>query len=919
MALRGFDHLGASAAMHSATTNSFKVTGSFRDASDFCVLMLWDVDDFYGHPCFKYLPDSNFDGLTLSFDVEYSGLQPLDSNKYPTIDWPYLDAIRMDETNMRVNLFEHATQSGGSYTPASATFSIINNGLQQYDRVSLWYRNIVFDHYADADDTAHLIALDLAGQINRTDYTQAGAPIGISAQVSGNEITVTATKPGMDGNMIRLYQLNKNSNLLITPAAANLAGGSSSAVWHIELDFAELQLGQIRKLWLTFAPPLANGAAYAGGNWEATFTNWIVTGPENVRSLQVAGPSSLRIRHGDPRCSYSGTWSRVAGFYDHGFATRATALGSTARVRYFCGAVHDLYIGTLLAQSAGVAGIQLDGDPETDLKCALGNDDVVIARRRVRSNVPPGAHDFTIVLKSGPYVDFNFLEAALPSDVPSPPAPRPRLSAALDFDTDHTYKLPPARVLWTLDQLGFAGSIDEYLGVFWWNQRINSGGLTPSLNITFGGTWAADEVIFLKIGAPDPADPTQIDPRQHPEDVNTISKSVFPADTPATIAAHFAAFINGAFSGIWASAAGPVLTVTCRSAAYAFAMEKSPETTTTAGTITFAGTLAGGIAGEWTIDPGQAPTLNTGTRAWHADFYEQCHARGLEVVTAISMELVNPPPNYSARFHDGAAVTTATGFGEYRSSHCAVGGPVLDFQKSVLADLAAVQANAGLTPCLQFGEFLWWFFSGGTPASMAFYDPDTQSAASSALGRPLHVFTSPADDPQVNGGADATFLRNRLLDHISALIGAVRLAHPNAQFELLLPLDVNYAEPVGPAGAQVGGRLNHFVNIPPEWLSPASAGFDYLKIEALAFGSTRNLELARGALQFGSQTSWPGHLRRYLVPVFGKSTPWPKEVRLAITAGYSVVNLWALDHICLYGWSVSQRALSGAARARFMG
>ena len=89
IALRGFDNLGASGAMHSATANSFKVTGNFREAADFCVLMLWDVDDFYEHPSIKYLPDPNFAGLVLTFDVQYTGLQPLDSNKFPTIDWPY--------------------------------------------------------------------------------------------------------------------------------------------------------------------------------------------------------------------------------------------------------------------------------------------------------------------------------------------------------------------------------------------------------------------------------------------------------------------------------------------------------------------------------------------------------------------------------------------------------------------------------------------------------------------------------------------------------------------------------------------------------------------------------------------------------------------------------------------------------------
>ena len=36
LALRGFDGLGASAALHSATVDSFQVSGNFRDTADFC-------------------------------------------------------------------------------------------------------------------------------------------------------------------------------------------------------------------------------------------------------------------------------------------------------------------------------------------------------------------------------------------------------------------------------------------------------------------------------------------------------------------------------------------------------------------------------------------------------------------------------------------------------------------------------------------------------------------------------------------------------------------------------------------------------------------------------------------------------------------------------------------------------------------
>ncbi|RPI19165.1 MAG: hypothetical protein EHM65_01645, partial [Acidobacteriales bacterium] len=166
--LRGFDHLGASAALHSATPSAFKVSGVFRDPADFAVLVLYDADNFYEHPRLKYLPDTDFSGLTLTFDVHYSGLMPLDSPKYPTIDWPFLDVIRPDGSTAKIDLFEHAQQAGGTYTCAEASFVIEDNGLQGYDRLTLWYLNFAFDFMVPNDPdlpTAAEIAANLAAQI----------------------------------------------------------------------------------------------------------------------------------------------------------------------------------------------------------------------------------------------------------------------------------------------------------------------------------------------------------------------------------------------------------------------------------------------------------------------------------------------------------------------------------------------------------------------------------------------------------------------------------------------------------------------------------------------------------------------------------------------------------------------------------
>lgn len=356
-------------------------------------------------------------------------------------------------------------------------------------------------------------------------------------------------------------------------------------------------------------------------------------------------------------------------------------------------------------------------------------------------------------------------------------------------------------------------------------------------------------------------------------------------------------------------------------------------------------------------------------------------------MTACSLELVNPPSGYAARFPDSARtpVTTATGFGSLYSTQCAVGAAkVVAYQKAVYREIAALQTAAGLTPYVQFGEFLWWYFpftlsvgyasysspisigtttahglstgaqvtvsgvlgntaangtytitvvdsthftlngtsgngsytSGGSVlvGGMGYYDDETTAAAQSALGRPLHVFLTPNDDPTAYS-ADAVFLRNRLRDHVAALITDLRSSYPTAHFEVLWPYDVNYPSPVPVNNPSLGGRLNNFVNLPTEWTNPATSGLNTIKIEALAFAATmRDLNLARQAIELFPAYGWPVSALRYLVPVFGAATPWGRELALALGAGIRTNNLWAFDHVCLFNLAVPEPTLERRSR-----
>lgn len=909
MALRGFDDRGAGAALHAATGDSFKVSGVFRDAADFCVLMLYDADNFYEHPRLKYLPDFDFSGMALQFDVHYEGLQPIDSDKFPTIDWPFLDVVRPDGSTERVRLFDYAELASGDYTQASAQFTLIGTTATAFDRVTLWYQNFAFDYIAAGGETMDAIAQILVDQINAANY---GGGQEIEASRSGATVEVRAKRPGRDGNFIAMYA-QASGGLSVTPAEAKLSGGSSDATWRVGLDFTTLGLDHVRQMWLTFAPAIADWSAYAATEWVATFTGWTVTGN---KWLKVAGPGSVRVEETDAWCTYSGTsWSIESGFYSKGFSRRASEVGDTVTVRYSCQGGHDLWLGTSLYTDRGIWGVSLDGDAETDLDCYLVNEPQVNTRRLIRANLPAGEHTVTLRVKegknpasSGTFCYFDFLEAAILSDVPDALSARAGVSPAMDYGTDHTYKPPPARLMWWMDRLGFAGPLNVYVSVFWWNQRKRHGAVFPQSVIDFTVvSLSVNDQVFVQI-----ADAV-------------FGKTILAAaDASASVVAtHFAHFINGISVGVWAEASGGVLTLTNRAVgpAYNFTIEAWTETppSTARTSIEVQGSLQGGELGLWVVDTEQTPALNRGALEWLKDLLAECKAREREITLAYSMELLNPPEGegaWASRYPDGTPVLTATGFADNQTTHCAFNAAPLAYHKQVYMDTADLMAAAGLPVVLQFGEFLWWFFNNASPPTsdpmgapgvgMAFYDAETQAAAQAALGRPLHVFTWPDDDPAVHGFADAEFLRSRIDAYCRAIRDHVRSAHPAAELEMLLALDVNYPRQAG--FYDLGGRLNHYVNIPPGWLDPAAAPFDRVKMEALDWQvGTRSTDLSRETMRFPYSVGvWPRSKCKFLIGLFNGGAPWERAYMDTRGESLAAVNFWAHDHVHIFGWPVEE-------------
>ena len=190
------------------------------------------------------------------------------------------------------------------------------------------------------------------------------------------------------------------------------------------------------------------------------------------------------------------------------------------------------------------------------------------------------------------------------------------------------------------------------------------------------------------------------------------------------IAQHFVFYINSATVAMWAELTGDsILTIHTRTPNFGdtISAKRRPVGGRTNGfddqDISIEGTLDKAFDGVWQVDPSVPNPINFPVRMWHSDLFGLVKAAGLLITVSFSMELVNPPDDgtianaWQARYYDGTPVTTDTGFASLLSSQCSFISNMTEYQKSAFTEMAGLQAAAGLTPWLQFGEFLWWFFS----------------------------------------------------------------------------------------------------------------------------------------------------------------------------------------------------------------
>jgi hypothetical protein len=241
--------------------------------------------------------------------------------------------------------------------------------------------------------------------------------------------------------------------------------------------------------------------------------------------------------------------------------------------------------------------------------------------------------------------------------------------------------------------------------------------------IPLSGTWTAGDTISLTLNE------------------TVITQTFGATDTAATIAQDFVNAINATASlGVAASLSDTqqfTVTATTLTAQISF---------TSANSTASATVCIGGTPGYWQVDPAAANPLNFAIRQWHIDLFTQLQALNRQITTSFSMELVYPPDDgttanaWVARFADGTEVSTNTGFANLISSQCAFIQNMTAFQQQVYLAMATLQSNAGLTPWLQFGEFLWWFFSSDsfTITTLTGSNPITIQMTNSATNSLAH-------------------------------------------------------------------------------------------------------------------------------------------------------------------------------------
>jgi len=352
--------------------------------------------------------------------------------------------------------------------------------------------------------------------------------------------------------------------------------------------------------------------------------------------------------------------------------------------------------------------------------------------------------------------------------------------------------------------------------------------------------------------------------------------------------------VLGEFTGVWASASGNVLAIHSRSMGLDGNSNTLDASTTSSGfTATASGaTFSGGVDGRWCTDLAAAPRLNRAARDWTASYFSALQGYGIDVAAAFSMELQHGDPSAAVGIAQvgpsGDPIMLPTPALQTNFSTAS-----LAFWREVYAEIAGIQAAAGLQPFVQFGEMQWWYFPndglGTNFSGMPFYDAWNQSNFQAQYGHPMAVITANTVDP-ANYPDEVAYLPIVVGNFSNAVMSYVRTRQPTCRFEVLYPTDVNQS------------AFNKAINYPAAMWTPAI--LTCLKTEAFGFTFDRNLDKSEETLAFGATLGFAASQRSHLAGVGDSTTAWLKEAQAAAGKNFEGVVLFALDQFCLIGYEL---------------
>ncbi len=881
-----FERPSAIAAMHNASPSGYQASGTWRQQFDWCVIE-WNRDNVIEHPAFRNLPDGDLRGLTLTYEESRSNCIPIDSDLYPTVDWPYLRIwaeVGGVEQFYQVPIRNYAIPIAGAYLPAQTEMELIGTATGgDYVGLSFLGENHTYQLYGvDTLDTAAQALVDSVNAFStQVTATRAGAKVTLIYVGEGQ--TVESSTTGSNGNRLGVYGFVSGSGTISWQSWwTRFSGGTSPTTWQIDLPFDALvdvggnavSCASVRKMRWTYAAEMQDGE-FARSEFHVDVSNWSVAGAN--RRLKMAGASSQRFENDSKTVSYEGAWTETLGNFSGGTIHHATAAGSAVNCVYRSTGDHELFLGTRSAFNGATISIQVDGGAPSSESLYLPGEDVL--RRVSLGSYGPGEHTVRVehTGAAGSYFYFDFVEVCIPAEeLPVIPGDG-KTTLATDWDTDHSLAVPAERTAWMIHSLGFHGRVNHYVGALWFYELVRAGHTYASATLDFVGTPVFSQVTELTVGRTD----------QPPASDSVISHVNRIGDTAETIAKAFELELNRGYTAVRAEAVGTRLSIFSRAmgeTGNAVTVSASPASGDFS--VQASGpTLSGGVDGEWKTDLLAEPRLNRAARDWSQAFYVALKAYGLDVVAAFSMELQHGDDSILAgiaqRYPNGDPAWLNTPALQTNFSPASTA-----FWKEVHRGMADVMAAAGCQPYLQFGEVQWWYFPLAG-VGMPFYDDYTKSEFASQFGREMATIVSNDLDP-ASYPDEVQLLPQLIGDFTSAVMSHVKAAHPNCRFEVLYPTDVNET------------AFNTAINYPSSAWTPAT--LDNLKTESFTYTYSRNLNLCKGTISHGKSLGFSPSERSFLVGISDARATWVKEVREAKAQNVESIVLFALDQFCLIGY-----------------